>query len=502
MIRPAATSTTAPAKTVRCAIYTRKSHEEGLEQEFNSLDAQREACEAYVASQRHEGWAVLPGRYDVVLCYKLDRLSRSLADFVRLMEIFERHGVSFVSVTQRFDTKSSMGRLTLNVLLSFAQFERELTAERIRDKLAAAKMRGKYIGGRPPLGYDVDRERMRLVINPKEADLVRFIFRRFIQVGSCMLVARELNRQGHRAKAWTARSGKRRGGALWNKTYLHWTLTNQRYLGEVMHQGKAYRGEHEAIIDRRTWDRVHAILSENRPYRAGQTRKKTAALLKGILRCGACGTPMAPAFTTQHGKRCQYYVCHAASKNGHDTCPVKSVSAGQIENAVFEHLRALFADPEMVPRTFRATLAAAEEEHRRLEGERDTIVQRLADLRKAISKLVRASDGAAEGAISDELRRLNEEHAQAEHLLHSAQDALDRRRQGLPTEQDVAATLKMIDPLWAELYPAEKERITRLLIESVTVRPDGLSVRLQPLGLMTLADEVRGAELEPAEAVA
>ncbi|MBM4020311.1 MAG: recombinase family protein, partial [Planctomycetes bacterium] len=216
MIRPATPPAAAPAQAVRCAVYTRKSHEEGLEQEFNSLDAQREACEAYVASQRHDGWVVLPtpyddggfsggnierpalkrlledidaSRVDVVLCYKLDRLSRSLADFVRLMETFEKKGVSFVSVTQHFDTKSSMGRLTLNVLLSFAQFEREVTAERIRDKLAAAKRKGKYTGGRPLLGYDVDRERMRLVINAKEADLVRRIFRRFIQLGSCMLVA-------------------------------------------------------------------------------------------------------------------------------------------------------------------------------------------------------------------------------------------------------------------------------------------------------------------------
>jgi len=527
MIRPVASPAAAPARAVRCAIYTRKSHEEGLEQEFNSLDAQREACEAYVASQRHDGWVVLPTRYDdggfsggntdrpalrrlladieagradVVLCYKLDRLSRSLADFVRLMETFEKRGVSFVSVTQHFDTKSSMGRLTLNVLLSFAQFERELTAERIRDKLAAAKMRGKYTGGRPLLGYDVDRERMRLIINKEEAALVRHIFRRFIQLGSCMLVARELNREGHRTKAWTARSGSRRGGALWNKTYVHWTLSNRRYLGEVVHQDQSYSGEHEAIIDRRTWDRVHAILGENRRYRAAQTRKKTAAILKGILRCGACGTPMAPAYTTRRGKRYQYYVCHAASKNGHDTCPVKSVPAGQIEGAVFEYLRSLFADPETVALTYRAMQGQAEEGRRGLKKERDALKQRLGDLRKAIGRLVRAADGTVEGAISEELRRLNEEHAEAEHLLHSAEDALGRQQEGVPTEQDVAVALKTIDPLWAELFPAEKERIVRLLVDSVTVRPDGLTVRLRPMGLVALASEVQGAETELVEA--
>jgi site-specific DNA recombinase len=527
MIRPVATTTAAPTKVVRCAIYTRKSHEEGLEQAFNSLDAQRESCEAYVASQRHDGWVVLPahyddggfsggnverpalkrllkdveaGRIDAVLCYKLDRLSRSLADFVRLMELFEKQGVSFVSVTQHFDTKSSMGRLTLNVLLSFAQFERELTAERIRDKLAAAKMKGKYIGGRPVLGYDVDRDRMRLVVNPEEADLVRRIFQRFIQLGSCMLVARELNQQGYRTKAWMARSGNKRGGALWNKVYIHWTLTNHRYLGEVMHLGQAYPGEHEAIVDRRTWDRAHAILGENRNYRATQTRKKSAAILKGLLRCGCCGVSMSPTYTTRRGRRYQYYVCHSASKNGHDTCPVKSIPAAQIEGAVFDYLRLLFADPEMIARTFRATQVQAKEERRGLEKERDAIRGRLADLRKSIGRLVRAADGKAEGALSAELRGLNDEHAEAEDQLRKTEDALGQQQDDFPTEQDVAAALKTIDPLWEELFPTEKERIVRLLVESVTVRPDGLSVRLRPGGLAALAVEIQGAETETVEA--
>ena len=313
------------------------------------------------------------------------------------------------------------------------------------------------------------------------------------------LVARELNREGHRTKAWTARSGSKHGGALWNKAYVHWTLTNHRYLGEVVHQGQAYRGEHEAIIDRRIWDRVHTILGENRRYRATQTRKKTAAILKGILRCGACGTPMAPAYTTRRGKRYQYYVCHAASKNGHDTCPVKSVPAGQIEGAVFEYLRSLFADPEMVARTFRATRVKAEEERKGLEKKRDVLQRRLADLRKAIGRLVRAEDGKAEGALSEELHRLNEEHAEAEGQLRKAEEVLCRQQEDLPTEQNVAAALKTIDPLWDELFPAEQERIVRLLVESVTVRPDGISVRLRPGGLMALAAEVQDADAELVE---
>jgi site-specific DNA recombinase len=211
---------------------------------------------------------------------------------------------------------------------------------------------------------------------------------------------------------------------------------------------------------------------------------------------------MAPTYTIRRGKRYQYYVCHAASKNGHDTCPVKSVPAGQIEGAVFEYLRSLFADPETVARTFRATQGQAEEARRGLEKERDALRRRLADLRKTIGRLVRAADGKAEDALSEELRRLNEDHAEAEHLLHSTEDALGRTREDLPTEQDVAAALKTIDPLWAELFPAEKERIVRLLVETVTVRPDGLTVHLRPTGLMAVASEAQSAETEPVEATA
>ena len=509
---------------VRCAIYTRKSHEEGLEQEFNSLDAQREACEAYVASQKHDGWMALPAKYDdggftggnmarpglkalladietervdVVLVYKVDRLSRSLMDFARLVALFEQHDVAFVSVTQRFDTTSSMGRLTLNVLLSFAQFERELCGERIRDKIAAAKKKGKYVGGRPLLGYDVDREKMRLVVNEEEARLVRHIFDRFCRLGSCMLVAKDINRKGRRTKAWTAKNGNRHGGALWNKVYVHHTLTNRRYIGEVVHKGHSYPGEHEAIIDRRTWDRVHAILSENRRYRANQTRKTTAAILKGILRCGCCGAAMAPTYTTRRGKRYHYYVCHAAGKNGYDTCEVRSVPAGQIEGAVFTYLREIFADPEMIARTFRATRAQGAGDRRTLSRQRTDLERRLGELRKAIGRLVRATDGKAEGAISDELRAINDDYSQVEAQVQEL-DAKLERQEDLPTERDVAEALRTVEPLWAELFPAEKERIVRLLVETVTVRPDGLTVRLQPLGLTALASELAPEDVEKA----
>ncbi len=360
------------ARRVRCAIYTRKSSEEGLEQEFNSLDAQREAGEAFIASQRHEGWAILPARYDdggysggtiarpamkrlladleagkvdCVVVYKVDRLSRSLLDFTRIIEIFDRHEVSFVSVTQQFNTTTSMGRLTLNILLSFAQFEREIIGERIRDKVAAAKKKGKHTGGMPVLGYDIDRKRCRLVVNKKEADLVLHVFKRFLQLGSATRLAKELNEQGHTTKSWTTKKGKRRPGRPWNKAHIYRLLNNRKYIGLVEHKGQAYPGEHEAIVPQALWDKVHLVLAEHHRSRENRSRAKTPALLKGLVRCGHCGGSMGITFTRQHGKLYRYYLCVAASKNGYDSCPVKTVAADQIEKAVLDQLQAVFRSP-------------------------------------------------------------------------------------------------------------------------------------------------------------
>ena len=503
-------------KVVRCAIYVRKSNEDGLEQAFNSLHAQRAMCESYIASFASEGWTALPteytdagitggtmerpglqqllvdieaGRVDVVVIYRLDRLSRSLRDFLNMMEAFDRRRVSFASVTERIDTTSSAGRLFLNMILAFAQFEREVAAERIRDKIASAKRKGKYVGGRPLLGYDVDREKMRLVVNQDEAKLVRHIFQRFCQVGSCMKVAHELNAKGHRMKAWTSKKGRAMGGGTWLKTDVHHLLTNSRYIGLVVHKGENFTGEHEAIIDRHVCDRVQGILSKNRRYRANETRKTTTAILKGILRCGCCDAAMVPTYTIRRGKRYHYYLCHAAAKNGHVSCEVKSVAAGQIEGAVFTYLKDIFADPEMVARTFRATRAQTAEERKANEREKAAIEKRLVDLRKAIGRLVRATDGRGEGALSAELRSLNDEYAQAENRLRELA-AEGGAQVDMPGEQDVAETLRTIEPLWEELFPAVKERIVRLLVETVIVRPNGLSIRLRPTGLITLAAEV------------
>ena len=275
------------AKIVRCAIYTRKSTEEGLQQEFNSLDAQREASEAFVASQKQEGWQVITEHFDdggytggnmerpalkrllaavearsidCIIVYKVDRLSRSLLDFARIIEVFDRNGVSFVAVTQQFNTTSSVGRLTLNILLSFAQFEREIISERTHDKMSAARRKGKWIGGHPVLGYDIDSKGDRIIVNPAEAEQVRTLFDLYLAKGSTLPVLQETQRVGLVSKRWTTEDGKVRGGKAFTRGSLHATLTNVLYNGMVDNKGVLYAGEHGRIIDQETWDRVHVTL--------------------------------------------------------------------------------------------------------------------------------------------------------------------------------------------------------------------------------------------------
>ncbi|WP_374429967.1 recombinase family protein [Tabrizicola sp.] len=420
-------------RKLRCAVYTRKSSEEGLEQEFNSLHAQREACEAFIASQRSEGWVLVRDQYDdggisggtlerpglrqlmadiedglvdVVVVYKIDRLSRSLADFAKLVEVFDRNGVTFVSVTQSFNTTTSMGRLTLNILLSFAQFEREVTAERIRDKVAASRRKGMWMGGVPPYGYRV--ENRKLLIYEESAAHVRWIFARFLEIGSATELAREVGKRGIRTP---------RGNRI-DKKYIYRLLSNRAYIGEAVHKGDSYPGEHDAIIDQETWDRVHAILTESPRKRAARTRADTPALLKGLL-FGPDGAAFSPTHTRKGGRLYRYYVSQTVLKHGAGACPVGRVPAGEIEAAVVDQLRAVFRQPEIVAGTWKAA----------------------------------------------------------------------RTRDNGVTEADASTALQKLDPLWDELFPAEQARIVALLVERVDIGTRGLDVRLRVEGLRSLAHD-------------
>ena len=501
---------------IRCAIYTRKSTEEGLEQEFNSLDAQRESGEAFIVSQRHEGWTVMPQRYDdggfsggnmerpamerliedvmnhrvdCVVVYKVDRLSRSLLDFAKIIETFDRNGVSFVSVTQQFSTTTSMGRLTLNILLSFAQFEREIIGERIRDKVAAAKRKGKFTGGTPPLGYDVDPEKTRLVVNREEAKVVKHVFQRFTEIGSPLTIAEELNKKGITTKAWMTKKGIFREGHPWNKMHVYRALYNRTYLGEVMHKDKTYPGEHEAIISRDLWERAHAVIEDNKRNRSQHVRSKAPALLKGLIRCGACDKAMSPVSTGTAHKNYRYYTCGRAAKSGYNNCPVKSVPAGEIEGAVIHQLRSIFRSPEMVAQTYRATRELEAEELERLRSERPELESRLAELKQTASRLL--DSGASDRDTTDEIRRTNEEFINTQHRLQNVDDEIQGMQARLVSERDVAECLRRLDPIWDELFPLEQSRIVQLLIERVTISTDGMNIRIRGNGLHSLVSEMR-----------
>jgi DNA invertase Pin-like site-specific DNA recombinase len=362
-------------KTFRCAIYTRKSSEEGLEQDFNSLQAQREACESYIASQKHEGWKALPTAYDdgaysggtmerpalqrlladitaglvdVVVVYKVDRLTRALTDFAKIVEVFDQRGVSFVSVTQQFNTTSSMGRLTLNVLLSFAQFEREVTGERIRDKIAASKKKGLWMGGFVPLGYRPDQRT--LVIHEAQAEIVRTIFRLYRQTGSVLKVQSELDRRGIvRPTLTTMTSGRAYGGRSFGRGEIYKLLANPIYVGEINHKGHRYEGQHPAIIDRETWDEVRARLASNTHARHIRFGAKDPSLLAGLLQDDQ-GNRLTPTHAVKNGKRYRYYALQPSdTENRKRGRPQEGsrrwrIAAAEIEAVVIERLAKQFDD--------------------------------------------------------------------------------------------------------------------------------------------------------------
>ena len=429
-------------RKVRCAVYTRKSSEEGLDMDFNSLDAQRESCEAYIVSQRAEGWTAVSDRYDdggfsggtlerpalkrllaavqarkidVIVVYKIDRLSRSMLDFLNLVELFERHGVTFVSVTQSFNTKDAMGRMALNSLVTFAQFERELIGERIRDKVAASRKRGKWMGGWTPLGYEV-RDR-KLLVHEVDAERVRGIFRRFVQLKSATRLAREL----------VAANERTRYGHLLDKGVLYKILNNRVYLGEAVHKGTSYPGEHQPIIDRKLWDQVRTILKESPRKRACNARAQTPALLKGLL-FGPDGAAMSPTHTRKSGRLYRYYISQTAMKQGRSDCPVKLVPAAELERIIIEQVRLLLQTPEVIVQTWRA-------------------------LRKQSAEV---------------------------------------------SEAEVRNALLGFDELWDELFPVEQARIVELLVERIDMHAERMDITLKIKGLTSLSSELQPQHFQQA----
>jgi site-specific DNA recombinase len=480
-------------KLIQCAIYTRKSTDEGLQQDFNSLDAQREAGEAFIASQRQEGWRLLPERFDdggftggnmerpalkrllaaidakrvnCVVVYKVDRLSRSLLDFARMMELFDRSGTSFVSVTQNFNTTDSMGRLTLNILLSFAQFEREIISERTRDKMCAARRKGKWIGGHPVLGYDIDAGARRLVVNPEETHQVRRMFDLYLDLGSMAPVLQDLDRRGWVTKRWTTGSGRVRGGKPFTKSLLYGLLTNVIYTGRVNHKGTLYPGEHEAIVERSTWEQVQDLLDRNGRTNGGGTKNKYGALLRGLLFCEPCGAPMVHTYSCKGTKRYRYYVCYQAQQRGWKNCKTKSVSAPAMESAVLGAVRKLGTDPQLaaeVVRQAEAQLARRREQHKKEVALAESALQRL-----NVETTASAGDTAMNPTMRlDRLVDLQRQTQEAEHRLNLLAVETRELEADQIDEADAMRALAEFHPVLDELTTREQVRLIQMLVAKV-----------------------------------
>ncbi|MCW7551762.1 recombinase family protein [Endozoicomonas gorgoniicola] len=432
----------------RCAIYTRKSSEEGLEQEFNSLHAQRDAAEAYIHSQKHEGWVLVPDDYndggfsggnverpalqrllrdvqaglvDIVVVYKVDRLSRSLADFAQLVDLFDKNNVSFVSVTQQFNTTSSMGRLTLNILLSFSQFEREVTSERIRDKFLLSKKKGMWMGGNPPLGYDVNERK--LIINPAEAEIVKLIFKTFVKTRSIIATCEVVNEQGHKTKQIPLRDGGSRGGIEFAKNTIHRILKNRIYIGEIGNKGQWYPGEHKPIITMDLWAKAHGTFDVHASLRSRESRhRKNPSFLRGLL-FGHDGHALTTSSTRRNGQQFRYYVSRTAQAKGYKNASLPPLSATAVENLILEETRKRLTSPELLFKVW----------------------QQASEVDKTIS------------------------------------------------EDIIRTALNDLASIWDELFAPEKRRLVELLIKRIELDLNQVTIYYQPDGINAVTQELQGA---------
>ena len=508
-----------PSVTMRCAIYTRKSTEEGLDQEFNSLDAQREAGEAYITSQQHEGWGCLPdlyddggftggntdrpalqrlmadieaGKVDCVVVYKVDRLSRSLLDFARIMEVFDRHKVAFVSVTQQFNTATSMGRLVLNVLLSFAQFEREIIGERIRDKIAAQRRKGKWTGGTPVLGYDVDRSgpSPKLVVNAEEAAQVREIFKMYFTLGSMLPVVEELVRRGWKNKSWKTKSGRPKGGRAFDRGSLHALLKNPLYVGKLKHQKNVYAGEHEPIVPAEVFEKVQALLLRNRHAGSTASRNRHGALLRRLLYCKACGHTMVHNFTGRNGKQYRYYTCTRAIKSGRSSCPSAYLPAAEIENVVVDRIRAIANDDDMVAEVVRQARALADAELNQLQTERTDLERELKRYHAELRRLV-ANGPPDDGCAIKRVVELHEAVSRAESRLAEVRTGISDREAEQFEDQDFATAFREFDDAWNALSPREQAHALALLLNRVEfdAADSSITMSFHPSSIKTLTTD-------------
>lgn len=510
-----------------CAAYVRVSTEEQATGDYTSLDAQREACEAYIRSQQHDGWVLSPTPYsdtatgknikrpgiqrllsdmraglvDVIVVYKFDRMSRSMLDFLQLIKEYDERGVVLVSVSQRIDTSGPTGRLFLQILAAFGEFERELIAGRTKDKMQAMRKRGTYIGGMIPLGYDLDPQTKKLVINPTEAIIVRELFRLYLERQGLVRVVTEATARGWHNKRWVTKAGKLFGGACFTKLSLRNLITNLVYVGKVQVDDVEFDGEHEAIIDRATFDAAQDILQGNaRTQGVHIANRHPEALLKGLLRCGDCGKAMTHVPTRKpDGTTYRYYRCITAQKEGAARCPSgSSLPATEIEQFVMDRLRAIADDPEQVDAIARdaAALAAVRmhDVHVDIETWEARVYEQDNEITRLRERLAQAPEHTRD-LILTHLQTMEDQQVDlVEGLERCRNEAAGLTVQRL-TPRVFRAALTYFDPVWHVLYPQERARIIQLLIESVeyTGSRGTLSLAFRPSGVLRLANELEEA---------
>jgi site-specific DNA recombinase len=508
---------------VRCGIYTRVSTPEQAEGDFSSIDNQRQMSEAYIQSQAGQGWIALDERYndcgfsggtmerpaldrllrdaqdglvDCIVVTRIDRLSRSLLDFARIVDVLDRHDIGFVSVTQQFDTSNSMGKLTLNILFSFAQFEREMIAERTREKMVAARRKGKWTGGVPPLGYDsVDGK---LVVNPDEAVRVRAIFDRYLKHRSLAATVGEMNKRGWTTKSWMTKRGRHRNGKQFQKASLRRFLTNTVFTGKVSYQGQIYDGEHDRIVDSKIWEQTQRLLKKNGSNGGRDVRNRYGALLKGILRCTPCDAAMSHTFIRRNGRRYRYYVCGRAQRMGWSSCPTKSIPAEEIERCIYERVRAIGDDPTLVEETIRAARTQIAEQTTQINADTRILKQQLTRLQEEKQNLLESilQGGPVASKAAERLDQVAEEMEFTSSQLSSLRRQHSTLQEQEIDAQDLTTSIAQFDPIWDVLLPRERVRIVRLLIQQVDFDGESgtMGITFQPTGIKALmAETVRHA---------
>lgn len=508
-------------KPIRCAIYTRVSTADQARGDFSSIDNQRARAEQVIATHAHDGWqvidehfddcgisggtidrpalqrlvrAVKAGQVDIIVTYKLDRLSRALRDLLAIIDLLRDYDVALVSVTEPFDTTNSIGKAMLQLIGVFAELERGMISERTRDKVVAAIQRGQYVGGPIPLGYDIHPDGGKLIPNEQETEIVQAIFRLYLEKQSLAHTLRELHRRGWKTKSWTTKTGKLRNGSNFTKESLRRLLTNPRYIGKVKHDGQVYDGEHDAIVDKVLWTRVQKMLKNNAQASGAAVRNTQGALLKGIIRCSCCDSAMSHNHYQRKGRVYRYYVCIKAQKNGWATCPSKSLPAADLDAFVVERLKGMGKNPELVEQTLKAARKQHAEHLKVLRAslkrhldERDRLQTEELDLLK-----VRMEGGDARTSVAQRMAEIEARTHELDSAIANAEEEIEVAERMSLDPDDLRRAIEAFDGIWDVLSPRERAHVVRLLVERVEFNGETgkVSVTFRPLGARLLLDEL------------